>query len=112
MVPTAVILSEDVPMAMVSRMDVAEGRPSSDLIQARIAAIGLKTGLGAVVRLNGREADDALDAIVVSPALVITTLLFAVVTEAAAVDACGLHKPLAGPAPRLQSLTQPVVAVF
>lgn len=36
-------------METVSEIDVAEGRPSSDLIKAAIAAMGLRTG-GKVVR--------------------------------------------------------------
>ena len=48
-------------MAMVSGIDVAEGRPSSDLIEATIVAKGLRTGrrvfvvVGGAVDASGRE---------------------------------------------------------
>ena len=61
-VPTAAIPSADMLMEMVSDIDVAEGRLSSDLIKAAIVAMGLRAGWRVfVVLLVG----DALDVEVV-----------------------------------------------
>ena len=43
-VPTTANPSKDIAMDTVSGIDVAEGRPSSDLIEATIATRGLRTG--------------------------------------------------------------------
>ena len=52
-VPTTANPSEDIAMAMVSGIDVAEGRPSSDLIEATIVANGLRTGRRVFVVVGG-----------------------------------------------------------
>ena len=63
-VPTAANPSEDMLMEMVSEIDVAEGRSSSDLIKAAIVAMGLRAGwrVFVVVLVGG-----ALDVEVVRP---------------------------------------------
>ena len=51
--------SEDMPMEMVSKIDVAGGRPSSNLIDAMSAVMDLRAGWRAfVVVLVGGAPDD------------------------------------------------------
>lgn len=53
MVSTTTNSSEDMPMDMVFGIDVVEGRPSSDLIEATIAVRGLRTGRQAFAVVGG-----------------------------------------------------------
>ena len=60
-VPTVTNSSADMLMKMVSEIDVAEGRSSSDLIKAAIVAMGLTLRAGwraLVVVLVGEALDD------------------------------------------------------
>ena len=54
--------SEDLLMEMVSKIDVAGGRPSSDLIDAMSAVMGLRAGWRTfvVVLLDGTPDDEAV----------------------------------------------------